>query len=253
MLRTTLLAIALSTAVVAPAFADGTSSAAPTTSRVRRDAPPSSGDKAPASRMVVLKAIATIDAGGRVSALEWRKYTGLEALVVRDLDKTVRAWEFVPGTVDGVPMETRTELHVIVKAEAMPDGSAALTVASAKTGPGGSLDLVPRPPIEALSARDDAVVAIRYAVDTAGRATITTLDVQATGNKRAFERSIRDAVKKWRFVPETVGGRPQAATGQLQYRYCTETCTIELPADWTAEDKVDSKLALKDDVRGQRI
>jgi TonB family protein len=251
MIRSALLALAFTTAVATPAFAQDASE--PASPRVGRDASAANGDAALPSRLVFLKAIATIDASGRVTALEWRRYKGLEELVVRDLDKTVRAWEFVPGTVDGVPMETRTELHVTIKADAMRDGSATLTVVDAKTGPGGNFDLVPSPPIEALRAEDDAVVDIRYAVDTEGRATVTSLEIQATGNKRAFERSIREAVKKWRFVPETVGGRPQVATGQLRYRHCTETCTIEPPATWWAEDKVDSKLALKNDVRGQRI
>lgn len=251
MIRSALLSLALTTVVAAPAFAQDASEA--TSSRVRRDAPAANGDKELPSRLVFLKAIATIDASGRVSTLEWGKYEGLESLVVRDLDKTVRAWEFVPGTVNGEPMETRTELHVTVRAEAMPDGSATLTVVDAKTGPGISLNLVPRVPIEALRESDDAIVDLRYTVDTEGRATLVSLEVKATGNKRAFERSIRDAVRQWRFVPETVGGRPQAATGHLKYRQCVETCTIKAPPGWWAEDKVDSKLALKSDVRGLRI
>jgi outer membrane biosynthesis protein TonB len=236
MLRTALLALALTTALVTPAFADS---------------PPAV--VATASQTVFLKAVVHVDAAGHITALDWGTYQGLQAKVARELDTIVRTWEFVPGTVNGVAMDTRSELHVMVRADALPDGTATLTVTEAKTGPGGSFDLIPRAPIEAMRGSDDAIVDLTYAVDTDGRATVTSLDVRATGNKRAFEAAIRAAVRGWRFVPESVGGRAQAATGKLKYKMCIETCTIKSPPGWWDENKLDSALALKTDVRGLRI
>ena len=175
---------------------------------------------APPPRTFVVSAIATVDATGHVAKLEWRGGDALQALTLPRLEPVVKAWTFVPASIDGVPAETRTVLSVAMRAQADAGGGLELFVLGAKTGASDAKLTAPRFPSAALRAGDDARVTLELAVNADGTATVADAEIEATGSKSAFLAAAREAAKQWRFIPETVGGHAVPATLSVPVTFC---------------------------------
>lgn len=171
-----------------------------------------------------LNAQVTIDADGRISSLEWREERPAGRAVIDHIEPIVRGWEFVPGTVDGVPAATRTRLTVrtsIVEEQ----GALSVYIAEAATG-ASSIDMQPpRFPLVALKDRVDAEVVTE--IDIAADGTITLVDMRFEGSRgilhrKAFLRAAESAIREWSFRLEEVGGHPVATRMSVPVTFCVQ-------------------------------
>jgi TonB family protein len=221
----------------------------------------------PPPRTIYLQADATIDAQGKVTALEWTTANDAEKYIVGRIGPGVQAWEFAPGTLDGVPAETHTRLWVSLELAMTDEGGIRLRFLDAHTGADVASRVTPTYPANALRHGSEAFVRATLAIDTAGVPTIESVEMQASGQQKSFEASARAALAQWRFKPETVGGRPVAARLVVPVGYCADMgwCRQQRKRDERAaregeavqgDDQpvaLDSAVKLKTDIRAQEI
>lgn len=176
----------------------------------------------PRSATLWLNAQATIDAGGRISSLEWREERPAGRAVIDRIEPIVRGWEFIPGTVDGVPAATRTKLTV--RTSIMEEqGALSVYITEANTG-ASSIDMPPpRFPLGALKDRVDAEVVAE--IEIAADGTVTLVDTRFEGSRgnshrREFLRAAESAIREWSFRLEEVDGHPVATRMNVPITFC---------------------------------
>lgn len=165
-----------------------------------------SGDAPP---MVRISWDLSLDAQGHVVALTTRD-TRL-ASAHAELERQIRSWKFSSGKIDGVPVPTRTHLHLSFEARAGSESKYTLHMLSATTGPDYLRQDAPSYPAEAAHLRRQGLVQLSVRFDENG----VVQDVQAYGDQETdalLARAARKAVRSWTFSPEVVGGRPRAST-----------------------------------------
>ncbi|GHA83173.1 energy transducer TonB [Cognatilysobacter bugurensis] len=170
---------------------------------------------------------------GTITALQWKDTRKAMKTITERIEPAVRAWRFEPGTVDGVPQPTVTHLSLRLRAVTNGD-TVAIHVDHASTGAKSSLLAHPRYPVSAARANADAVLVANVAVSADGATTVESIDFR--GNRPAYRRQFveatQDAIAKWSFVPERVGGRPLATRMQIPVTFCITTidCEHKYPA-----------------------
>jgi TonB family protein len=207
----------------------------------------------------------TIDPAGHITALAWQgEATKLEKFLIGRVEPVVRAWEFVPGKLDGVPAETRTRIWIRVGGEATPDGSLALHFIDAHTGPLGSTLPPPHFPKSESNGTREAVVTVTVAVGADGSATLVESEVDSTATRKGearFVAAAEGAVAQWRFEPETVGGKPVGTTLRVPVAFCfrdiSDWCDRRRATKDAAPDNqpiaLDPTVTLKTDIATQKI
>src|SRR3546814_10799819 len=100
------------------------------------------GSKQPETFDVWLRAGLQIDETGHVQDLQWEEQSKVHAVIAERLAPVVRSWEFEPATADGQPAPPQTGLLIHILADALADGSLAMRLADAHTGP-PALSLAP--------------------------------------------------------------------------------------------------------------
>jgi hypothetical protein len=176
----------------------------------------------PAEKILSLAAFATIGIDGKLTELEWPGKTAGEQWLAKRLDARVRTWEFVPGTLDGVPVPTRTGLSIRVRATPQADGSLELRLIDAHTGPSLLTRAWPRFPMHALQDGSEVVARAELVIAADGTAAVTSVEIDSKGNRRAIEKTVREAFADWRFAPEIVGGRAVATRMTVPMNFCRE-------------------------------
>jgi len=212
-----------------------------------------------------LKASVSIDAQGRVTGLDWNNVqTPVYTLLAERVAPAVKAWEFVPATVDGQPTTTRTGLLIHVFVSALPDGDLKLRFGSAQTGPMAISLTPPRYPHAAAKAGVSALVTTLVQVTADGKPIINDLKVVSDGgNRDAFEKASREAIANWTFRPEIVAGRAVPGTIRIPISYCMggaackrfEAADTKPAADAPADTYIASStaVALKTNIGAQAI
>lgn len=181
---------------------------------------------------VWLKAGVEISTEGKITALEWTATREIEKAIAARIEPAVRAWQFEPGRIDGVPQPTTTHLKIKIRAEQNND-SVALFIDDASTGAMSSMLAPPVYPESAMRASADAVVVAEVAVAEDGQATVEKIDFR--GNRPAYRKQFvqatEAAIANWSFVPERVGGRPLATRMRVPVTFCTTTldCAHKYP------------------------
>jgi TonB family protein len=194
---------------------------------------------APEAKKVTLVAKATIGADGRITGLEWLGDNKIEQLLQARLEPRVRAWEFTPGALDGVPAETRTRLSVTLSARPAADGGLALEVLGAGTGPTLLVRHAPAYPSAALRGLREALVTTTMSINADGTTSAGEIEVEAShGDERAFRDAVKQAMAKWSYEPETVGGRPVTGTFRVPTTFC-----LPDDSDWCARRKAEKAAA----------
>jgi len=222
----------------------------------------------PDDKQVTLRAAATIGADGRVAALAWDGDSAIAKSIAARLEPRVRTWEFEPGTVDGVPAETRTSLTITLLAAPAADGGIALQFLWAGTGPTLVKQVVPAYPPLALRDNKSAYVRTEFTINPDGSTTVQDVEVQSSHAKaREFEQAARAAFARWRYEPELVGGHPVATRMVVPSRFCSsdsdwcEKRTAQGPL-WAkpippSQDgqpvALDSAVKLRTDIAGESI
>ena len=198
---------------------------------------------------IVLRAYVDMDAGGRVTGMEWPRMDPKSKLLTDRLEAAIRRWEFEPGSVDGVPAATRTGLTLVVGAGRNAQG--ALTLSILKAYPGAVADkmVIPRYPMEQAKAGNKAALSLLLEVDEAGNvvnATVTEYRLTGRGSgqlakaRTAFENASRDAVMQWKFSPERVSGKALASRVRVPIDFCMDTSPCRPPSDKKDEVEADT-------------
>ncbi|NZA25644.1 energy transducer TonB [Luteimonas sp. SJ-92] len=190
-------------------------------------ASPAFAGESPQSATLWLRAQVTIDADGRIAALEWDEVGGTGRAVVDHIDPIVRGWEFVPGMVDGVPAATRTRLTVRTLVEA-EQGAILVSIDRASTG--ASRISMPPPiyPEAALKGRVSADVMVEVEIAADGAVTLAGASFEGSrgdAHREKFLRAVEAVVPRWKFQLEEVGGRPIATRMSVPVSFCTMSAT----------------------------
>lgn len=222
--------------------------------------------KLPKTHDLWLNADITIDEHGRMTSLAWQNAQPGRQLIAERITQRVQAWEFVPAMVDGQPMETRTGLVIGIHATEEADGSVAIQVTDAHTGPRTLSMAPPRYPADAVSGGVDGLVLVDLQVEPDGRPAILDMTFEGSFGKRryreSFTKATENAVKAWTFQPEIVAGVAVRTRMQVPVDFCLE------PSAWCARQRasrgipdkpanipvaLDSAVAFKTDVRAAAI
>src|SRR3546814_15201015 len=104
----------------------------------------------------------------------------------------LRSWAFGPATANGQPAPTRTGLLIHIIADALADGSLAMRLADAKTGPSALSLAPPAYPMDAVRLGIEATVTVTVEVNADGSPVIveTTYEIndQNIGSASCRER-----------------------------------------------------------------
>ncbi|HLS97251.1 MAG TPA: energy transducer TonB [Porticoccaceae bacterium] len=151
-----------------------------------------------------------LDATGHIARLE--PLDSSNRALQEKLEPTVRAWEFVPGAVDGKPAATDTVLSVQVALQPIADSQQlSVIVEDARTG--GRISAATRPPRFPYGAYDKLAREggfARYFIEVRYDGTGTVRDAVAMAGSTegidALWRSAEKAVRNWEYEPEKVAG-----------------------------------------------
>ena len=156
----------------------------------------------------------SLDADGKIENL---KAINREYLpeVRQQIEPIVRTWHFTPGKINGQPAPTETTLTVAVRfdADSANADSYHAHIASAATGPWYHHVVAPHYPMAAQRSHAEGEVMLWVTFDANGRIVSAKNVPQMSADHISpllVEAAI-DAVKKWTFRTETVGGRGVAS------------------------------------------
>ncbi|HSM12078.1 MAG TPA: TonB family protein [Lysobacter sp.] len=170
-----------------------------------------------------LKADAEIAADGSVKALDWTDDRPAAKLLIAKIEPAILRWMFVPGKVDGRPMQTQTQLSVQVLGEERDDGALEFKFGKASTGAAFKKLGPPKYPTGAAIAGVSAVVVVEVDVDIKGQLAIRS--VTFTGSmgdryRKEFVAATELAIKTWTMQPERVAGLPAPAHMSIPIDFC---------------------------------
>lgn len=176
---------------------------------------------APRSFEIWLKADVTIDADGSIESLQWQDQRN--QLLIDKAEPQVKRWEFMPGSVDGVPARTESHLTIQVMGVEQTDGTVALKFGNVNTGARARIRAVPRYPPNAARANVSAQVVAEIRLEADGVSIVETLTFNAKRNsyRSEFISAAETAIKSWTFDLERVAGRPVASRVRIPIDFCT--------------------------------
>jgi TonB family protein len=188
--------------------------------------------KQPETFDVWLRAGVDIDASGHVQDLQWEEQSEVHALIAERLAPIVRGWEFEPATAEGRPAQTQTGLLIHILADELVDGSVAMRLADAKTGPTALTLAPPTYPLDAVRNGVEATVTVTVEVNSDGSPVIRETAYENSDGSRseyyrkAFIASATEAVKLWKFRPELVAGQVVPGSSvRIPIDYCLGTAS----------------------------
>ncbi|MBN8728873.1 MAG: TonB family protein [Xanthomonadales bacterium] len=209
-----------------------------------------------------------IDASGKVTALE--QETKVKPTLADPIEKAISKWTFDPGRVDGQPVATETTLYLTTLLEARDEGYA-IRVESASTGGARDHMVAPTFPqaiLRRVAGRPYAGLAVVLVTYDANGKVLTAEPVaDVPQSDRALGRSAANAIKRWTFRPEMVGGHGVAASVYVPVCYQLEGSVTAMPScpQWSPPDShrsvdaaaglvsLDPAAKLRDDVIGKML
>lgn len=156
----------------------------------------------------------SLDAAGRVTRLEPGDETLIDAVRL-PLDKAIRSWQFIPGSVDGRPAATDTTLALDITLVPFGDDKFALRVDDARTGgdvAAKGIKVPPKYPASAIRHNWQGMVVLKVDYDAAGHVLAANPHEGAPVVAADLTGSATKAVKRWVFSPEIVGGHALAGS-----------------------------------------
>jgi TonB family protein len=159
-------------------------------------------------------------ADGGIEKLALQK-AGLNPLFANNIEAQVRVWQFSPGTLNGKPVRTETNLSLTVDAKANIDGGYQVHIAEAKTGAWLGKITPPSYPAESLRRGHEAVLRLLVKYDAQGKVVSAQYSPAKNKNITPFELASVEAAKQWRFLPEKVGGVGIAGIAIVPIQFCT--------------------------------
>jgi TonB family protein len=145
-----------------------------------------------------------IDPRGTVTEVTFG--TEVHPAVAAALERQVAGWDFEPAEKDGQPAARTTS--VLLEAELVPDGPDRWTLTSERlmTGPRLVRRTATQWPRRGAGAGVPGLVRLSFVVDKKGRP--QDIAILEADPPTVFDRAARGTVKKWRYKPETVAGKP---------------------------------------------
>ncbi|MDH5823077.1 energy transducer TonB [Luteimonas sp. RD2P54] len=189
---------------------------------------PAFAQDAPRSVDLWLGAEVTIDTDGRIASLEWKEQSDTDRIVIDQIEPIVRSWEFVPGTVDGVPAVTRTGLSLRTR---IVEGGDAISVYIEDASTGASTTSMHPPSYPGAALRDRVSAEVIAEIEIAADGAVVLVGTRFEGSRdtlhrRQFLRAAEDAVRDWEFTLEEVGGHPVATRMSVPITFCVD------PSGW---------------------
>jgi len=179
------------------------------------------------NRMFYANYALTLSADGTIEKLE-PLGKAHNPLIADFLEKSVRSWKFTPGSIGGVPQRTESALWLNVEAVPREDGKFDIVIVDAHTGPFGTDGALTPPsyPTTALQYGHEAVLRLKVTYDSEGNVTKVEragkLIARQERYLKPFEIVSFQAVRKWHFKPEKVGGIGVSATVIVPIQFCMQ-------------------------------
>lgn len=173
-----------------------------------------------------LKAVVTIGADGRITALEWVEDREPVLRLARMVEPSVLQLEFEPGQVDGAPVVTRTTLSLVVHVTGTDEHGLSASVAKASTGIGAVLQTPIPYPADAARAGQQAEVWLDIAIDAAGEVAVEDAVYTGTSDsswvRKQFIAAASKGVSAWRYRVEELDGRPMPTRTWVTVTFCLD-------------------------------
>ena len=159
----------------------------------------------------------SIDAQGHVARLQATADKQVERMpqLRAAVEKKIREWQFVPGSVDGQPQATETVLSVSTTLLAQQGDDYQIRIDDARTGAAISKTLPPRYPTDAVRSGASGLVVVHVNFDGNGKVTAAQADTIESKAPASLVKAAVDGVRTWTFQPERVGGHGIAGSTLL--------------------------------------
>ena len=182
----------------------------------------------------------SLDASGKVTALDFIGKNGNADPIAQKLAPVIRAWSFVPGSIDGVPMPTETTLSLHLQTQKTGDGTYGLRILDAQTG-AAMINMRP-PEYPDYAMRNDIEARVIAVISVNSDGVPTRIDITGIGttndgdrtSQKIFATAVTVQAKTWRFRPEIVGGH--AVTSQM--RIPVDFCMNAIPCIRVKDERV---------------
>ena len=156
----------------------------------------------------------SLDAQGNITQMQpiGKSLADPIAQVRERLAKAIEEWRFIPGSLDGKPAQTETQLVVNATLLAVDAQTLQIRVDDANTGSWVSKTRLPRYPKEAVIHHKTGQVVLKVDFDATGN----VIAAAPIPDSPKVDKSLVDAavksVKGWSFKTEIVGGHGVAGT-----------------------------------------
>lgn len=163
-----------------------------------------------------------LTADGSIETLKPQKET-VSKVLADNLEKQIRSWKFTPGSLNGLPQRTESNLSLNIEARAEADGNYQIRIVDAHTGvwtaPGKMVQ--PKYPAQQLRYGGEAVLRLLVTYDADGKVTNAVRPGEKVKGMAPFELASIAAAKQWRFEPEKIGGVGVPGTALVPVKFCT--------------------------------
>jgi hypothetical protein len=169
-----------------------------------------SEDKAPGDLRASTGWDISLDVDGKVTRIE--PDGRIVAAVSDPLREAIRTWHFVPGMIAGKPAPTDTWLIVDVTLLPKGDDKYSIRIDDARTGAHIATTVPPHLSFSTIIHQKHGTAVVKVDYDAEGRVTNTTPYEGGPHVSPDFMRGVQQALRKWTFRPEVVGGRGLAGS-----------------------------------------
>lgn len=152
----------------------------------------------------------SLDVDGKVTRIE--PDGRIVAAVADPLREAIRKWHFAPGTIAGKPAPTDTWLIVDVTLLPKGDDKYSIRIDDARTGAHIVKTVPPHLSFRAITHQKHGTAVVKVDYDAEGRVTNTTPYEGGPQVSPDFMHGVQQALLKWTFRPEVVGGHGVAGS-----------------------------------------
>lgn len=154
-----------------------------------------------------------VDASGRLTA--FTPHGAAVPAVAQALRAELDKQRFTPARApSGTARTVRTFLTGRYALEAVDDGWV-LRIRELSAGPRLTAQVAPRPPQRTFTVGESVWMRVAMTVQADGQP--NDIVIEELQGPAAFQREAREALRKWRFEPESVGGQPIATAIRQDY------------------------------------
>ena len=162
----------------------------------------------------------TIDPLGHVTAMTAAPKQDVDRIpqIRTRLEQEVRTWQFLPGMINGKPVETRTGLRLSATLIAASDNAIRIQLDHADVGGTLLKAIAPRYPAKAIRMHRQGEVVLRITYDANGNVISTSVYPGAPKADASLIEASEKVARESKFDPETVGGHGVA--GEMVTPFC---------------------------------